>query len=148
MSPSGSPGRPPSSPFPPLSNRSIYGHVDFLGTGPLTLTEEQALLKTEKTHPEQFLVFSDLHLDVAKNLDNFRRVLQVYEDFAGDMAVNGSGTGRAAAGGKIPKLCIICGNFTSTPVNLEDGKGLDEYKSERGCQRLGGGDVCRPQFGQ
>ena len=105
-------GHPPSETR--AISRSIYGHVDFLGTGALTLSEEEKLRESETKHPDQFLVFSDLHLDSPKDLSHFRKVLQAYESFLGD---------------RPPALCIICGNFASKPVKLMDGKSLKEYQS-------------------
>lgn len=96
-------------------SRSIYGHVDFLGTGALTLTEEAKLWESEKKgQADSFLIFSDLHLDSPKDLSNFRNVLQVYETQLDPP----------------PSLCILCGNFSSRPVSLSDGKGLKEYSCE------------------
>ena len=59
-------------------------------------------------------MFSDLHLDSPKDLSHFRNVLQVYETQPDPP----------------PSLCILCGNFSSKPVNLSDGKGLKEYAGE------------------
>lgn len=95
--------------------RQIYGHVDFLGTGSLTLSEETRLRASEERFPDQFLVFSDLHLDSPKDLANFRNVLQAYESDVDE---------------RPPGACILCGNFTSKPVNITDGKGLREYQGK------------------
>ena len=82
-----------------------------MGTGALTTTEEAKLRQSEELHPDSFLVFSDLHLDSAKDLSNFRNVLQAYETHPEQP----------------PSLCILYGNFSSKPVSLTDGKGLKEY---------------------
>ena len=96
--------------------RSIYGHVDFLGTGPLSSSEEDKLRQSESKHPDQFLVFSDLHLDSPKDLSNFRNVLQAYESHFEE---------------RPPAVCILCGNFTAKPVTITDGKALKAYQGER-----------------
>lgn len=96
-----------------LACRAIFGHVDFLGTGSLTLTEEAKLQASEKAHPESFLFFSDMYLDSPKHLLNFRKVLQAYEGYDD---------------GQPPALCVLCGNFSSKPVNVTDGKSLKQYQ--------------------
>lgn len=99
-------------------NRAIFGHVDFLGSGALTLTEEAKLQKSEKLHPESFLFFSDMYLDSPKHLLNFRKVLQAYEGYEAGLP---------------PALCVLCGNFSSKPINLSDGKSLKQYQGKCLC---------------
>lgn len=113
---------PPLGPVSVLtasSSRSIYGHVDFLGTGSLTLTEEAKLRKSEEAHPDQFLIFSDLHLDSPKDMLNFRQVLQVYEGLED---------------GDRPSVMILCGNFASKPFNTADGRSLQAYRGKGYCR--------------
>lgn len=90
-------GHPP--PESRLAGREICGHVDFLGTGGMSIKEEENLKFHEKSHPDLcMVVISDLHLDHPKTMANFKRMLQGYveADF-------------------LPFAFILCGNFSSSP---------------------------------
>lgn len=90
-------GHPP--PESRSAGREICGHVDFLGTGGMSIKEEENLKFHEKSHPDLcMVVISDLHLDHPKTMANFKRMLQGYveADF-------------------LPFAFILCGNFSSSP---------------------------------
>jgi DNA polymerase epsilon subunit 2 len=95
--------------------RSIFGHLDNLGIGAVTLAEEAAYQKLEQSHPNSIVVISDLYLDLAKVLASFKQILTGYED--------------AAEGPTdLPCAFVLCGNFCSRPFIL-DGKASQVYKS-------------------
>lgn len=90
-------GHPPSETR--KQARQIYSHVDFLGTGTVSLKDEQALRVHEQIHDELCIsVLSDVHLDHPKTLSNLRAMFQGYVD--ADF---------------IPFAFVLCGNFSSTP---------------------------------
>ncbi|GAA93845.1 uncharacterized protein L969DRAFT_84704 [Mixia osmundae IAM 14324] len=98
---------------PPAEGRNvtktIFGHVDFLGTGALTHTEETRLLASEKAQPNAFVVISDLFLNQPKVLLKFRAMLQAL-----------------VTADAIPAVFVLCGNFSSIPFLL-DGKSTLAY---------------------
>ncbi|KDN43322.1 hypothetical protein K437DRAFT_225693 [Tilletiaria anomala UBC 951] len=88
-------GHPPSEPR--HEARAMYGHVDFLGTGSITLKDEEVLKSYEQMHHEVcMVVISDLHLDHPKTLANFQTMLQGYVDAK-----------------FVPFVFVLCGNFCS-----------------------------------
>ncbi|PWN52289.1 DNA polymerase epsilon, subunit B [Violaceomyces palustris] len=95
-------GHPPSESR--REARLLCGHVDFLGTGAITLKDEDAFRVHEKAHDELcMVVISDLHLDHAKTMSNFRAILQGYVDAE-----------------FIPFAFILCGDFSSSPWSGSD----------------------------
>lgn len=106
-------------------SRQVYGHVDFLGTGALTLGEEARLKESEEADGKHFLVFSDLHLDSPKDMQRFAAVLQTYETI--DEVLDDEGEPL----GSRPPLVILCGNFfQSRELKRSDGKSIQAYQSE------------------
>ncbi|KAK0521797.1 DNA-directed DNA polymerase epsilon, subunit B [Tilletia horrida] len=90
---------------PPSESRTdakrLCGHVDFLGTGAISLEDEAILRTHEQAHEDlNFVVISDVHLDQAKTLTNLRAMMQGYVD--ADF---------------IPMAFVLCGDFCSTTVS-------------------------------
>jgi DNA polymerase epsilon subunit 2 len=93
--------------------RSVHGHIDFLGTGPVTLLEETEFserLKEEHLHLS-FFAFSDLWLDNPQTLTGLKSILESCIENA-----------------FIPKVFIFCGNFCSTGVVTLNGKDVLRYQ--------------------
>ena len=103
--------------------RSIYGHIDFLGIGALTLSDEvrerqvKALTgqakyrEIEQRHHGTLVVISDVYLDQPKVLTALRTILSGY-----------------VTAGITPAAFVLCGNFCSTPF-LFDGSSTVAYTS-------------------
>ncbi|WOO83431.1 DNA polymerase epsilon subunit B [Vanrija pseudolonga] len=63
--------------------RGLYGHVDFLGGGAISLKDEEKFLPTVLANTQvSFVVFSDVWLDHPRTLVALRRVLEGYADAA------------------------------------------------------------------
>ncbi|KAI0081719.1 epsilon DNA polymerase [Panus rudis PR-1116 ss-1] len=93
--------------------RSIYGHIDFLGQGATTLLEDAQLANRVRTDLAdlRFFVLSDVWLDVPDTLVGIRKMF--------DHCVENS---------FIPKLIILCGNFTSRGIAQGNGREVRRYQ--------------------
>ncbi|WFD07915.1 DNA-directed DNA polymerase [Malassezia vespertilionis] len=97
--------------------RSLFGHVDFTGTGAVPQKHVAAMQSQEMQHPDlSFAVFSDVHLDHENSLSNLRAILQGYGD--ADF---------------IPFCLVLCGNFTSVSMEADEG---NRDRFEQGFLRL------------
>ncbi len=86
-------GQPPSERR--SEARSMYGHIDFLGTGATTAKEEKVLREYEKQHEDLTMaVLSDFAIDNPKTLASFRTILQGCVD-----------------SGFVPFVFVLCGDF-------------------------------------
>ncbi|KAG8835941.1 DNA-directed DNA polymerase epsilon, subunit B [Serendipita sp. 399] len=95
-----------------LKARSIYGHIDFLGKGSTTvLQDEKWALQVQR--PENanisILLISDVRLDDERTLKGLRALFE-----------------QAVEADVIPKIFVLCGNFTGTPVGNDIE--MDSYK--------------------
>ncbi|KAN0061752.1 DNA-directed DNA polymerase epsilon, subunit B [Thecaphora frezii] len=102
-------GHPPSETR--SQARQLYAHVDTLGIGAISIKDEEAMRVHERMHDDLcFVVVSDLHLDHAKTMANFRLMLQGYVDAE-----------------FLPFAFVLCGNFSSSPWT--GGDVLKRYQS-------------------
>ncbi|KAH8915328.1 DNA polymerase epsilon, subunit B [Atractiella rhizophila] len=79
-------------------SRGVFGHVDFLGVGAISLSEEKALNRSLSLHKAHFVIISDLMLDHPKVLPNFARMLEVYDSMEASQR---------------PAVLVLCGSFCS-----------------------------------
>ncbi|ORX38923.1 DNA polymerase alpha/epsilon subunit B-domain-containing protein [Kockovaella imperatae] len=87
-------------------SRGLHGHIDFLGTGAVSLKEEQKYLPTILANTQvSFVVLSDVWLDHPRTLPALRRMFEGYTQ---------------AAEYK-PMAFVLCGNFTQRGWEGEDG---------------------------
>jgi DNA polymerase epsilon subunit 2 len=113
--------------------RSIYGHIDFLGKGATSLLEDasnrgfliflgvhvghlqaQFEIRIREELPElHFFFLSDVWLDNAQTLPGIQRMLDncIENDF-------------------IPRLIVMCGNFTSKSIAHGNGRDVQRYQGE------------------
>ncbi|KAI0375580.1 epsilon DNA polymerase [Pilatotrama ljubarskyi] len=93
--------------------RSIYGHIDFLGKGATTLLEDKQF--TTRVQVEladiRFFVLSDVWLDQTETLLGLRKLF--------DNCMENS---------FIPKVIVLCGNFTSVGVPQGNGREVRRYQ--------------------
>ena len=82
----------------PVRRRLMTSNIDFNGSGAVTAQEAKQLRAQEQSHSSLSFVFlSELHLDDAKALSNFRAMLQGYVDAH-----------------FIPFAFVLCGSFLSS----------------------------------
>ncbi|EJF61186.1 epsilon DNA polymerase [Dichomitus squalens LYAD-421 SS1] len=93
--------------------RSIYGHIDFLGRGATTLLEDkQFASRVQLELPDlRFFVLSDVWLDKPDTLLGLRKMF--------DNCMENS---------FIPKVIVLCGNFTSVGIPQGNGRELRKYQ--------------------
>eukprot|EP00918_Siedleckia_nematoides_P029578 GHVU01063759.1.p1 GENE.GHVU01063759.1~~GHVU01063759.1.p1 ORF type:complete len:578 (-),score=39.09 GHVU01063759.1:62-1795(-) len=107
-------GHPPSEQRE--ASRKLFAHIDFTGTGALSLSEEAKLTKAELASDTQFIVMSDFHLDNPSVLINFEQILMGYEQ----QYNSSDGVIRP------PPVWILCGNFSQKPF-IFDGAMTLQY---------------------
>jgi DNA polymerase epsilon subunit 2 len=92
---------------------SVHGHIDLWGRGFVTPMEEQSLaVRLREEHPSlAFFCFSDLWLDHPETLDGLRRIFEACIENA-----------------FIPKVLILCGNFSSRGIAQTDGREIQRYQ--------------------
>lgn len=104
-------GQPPCEPR--LTARSIYGHIDFLGKGATSLLEDaQFQARICEEIPElHFFFLSDVWLDHPQTLPGIQKMFDncIENDF-------------------IPKVIVMCGNFTSKSIAHGDGRDVQRYQ--------------------
>ncbi|OJT04135.1 DNA polymerase epsilon subunit B [Trametes pubescens] len=93
--------------------RSIFGHVDFLGKGATTLLEEKQLATRVQLELAdlRFFVLSDVWLDRPETLLGLRKLF--------DNCMENS---------FIPKVIVLCGNFTSVGIPQGNGREVRRYQ--------------------
>ncbi|KAJ7368403.1 DNA polymerase alpha/epsilon subunit B-domain-containing protein [Mycena albidolilacea] len=93
--------------------RSIYGHIDFLGKGSTSLLEDTQLSVRvrDELADLNFFFLSDVWLDHPKTLPALQKVFDncVQNHF-------------------VPKLIVLCGNFTSRSINHGQGRDVQRYQ--------------------
>ncbi|THV08446.1 DNA polymerase epsilon, subunit B [Dendrothele bispora CBS 962.96] len=93
--------------------RSIYGHIDFLGKGSTSLLEDGTLsVKVQEDLPDlHFFFLSDVWLDHHRTLPGLQKMFDncVENDF-------------------IPKVLIMCGNFTSRSISNGNARDIQRYQ--------------------
>ncbi len=100
----------PDATPPHHARRAIYGHVDFLGSGAISLTEEARFAPVVAAHADvNFVVLSDVWLDHPKTLPSLQRLFDGY-----------------AQAEVRPFAFVLCGNFSS--VGWEGQGGIERYK--------------------
>ncbi|KAJ7068371.1 DNA polymerase alpha/epsilon subunit B-domain-containing protein [Mycena amicta] len=104
-------GQPPCEPRE--TARSIYGHIDFLGKGATSLLEDSQLsVRVHRELPDiNFFFLSDVWLDHPKTLPGLQKMLQNCIDNR-----------------FIPKLIVLCGNFTSRSISHGQGRDAQRYQ--------------------
>ncbi|KAK2466285.1 hypothetical protein APHAL10511_001927 [Amanita phalloides] len=104
-------GQPPCEPRE--TSRSIYAHIDFLGKGATSLMEDAkySIRVKEEFQDLNFFFLSDVWLDHNRTLPGLRKIF--------DNCVENS---------FIPKLIVLCGNFTSKPIAHGSGRDLQVYQ--------------------
>jgi len=113
--------------------RSIYGHIDFLGKGATSLLEDASIrgsllsldadvdhlqtqfeIRIREELPElHFFFLSDVWLDNPQTLPGIQRMLDhcIENDF-------------------IPRIIVMCGNFTSKSIAHGNGRDVQRYQGE------------------
>ncbi|KAF8913996.1 epsilon DNA polymerase [Gymnopilus junonius] len=93
--------------------RSIYGHIDFLGKGATSLLEDEQLgIRVKEEIPElNFFFLSDVWLDHPQTLPGIQKMFDncIENDF-------------------IPKIIVMCGNFTSKSIAHGNGRDVQRYQ--------------------
>ncbi|KAI9636514.1 DNA polymerase alpha/epsilon subunit B-domain-containing protein [Dioszegia hungarica] len=86
--------------------RGLHGHVDFLGTGAVSLKEEAKYLPTVSANSQvSFVILSDVWLDHPRTLPALRRMFEGY----------------AGAAEFRPMAFVLCGNFSQGGWEGEGG---------------------------
>lgn len=93
--------------------RSIYGHIDFLGKGSTTLLEDSQYCRRvrEELSDVYFFFLSDVWLDRPQTFVGLRKML--------DNCIENS---------FIPKVIVMCGNFTSRSTAQGSGRDVQRYQ--------------------
>ncbi|KAM5540454.1 hypothetical protein V8D89_005912 [Ganoderma adspersum] len=93
--------------------RSIFGHIDFLGRGATTLLEDKQFAgRVQLELPDlRFFVLSDVWLDRPDTLLGLRKMF--------DNCMENS---------FIPKVIVLCGNFTSVGIPQGNGREVRKYQ--------------------
>ncbi|PIL37097.1 hypothetical protein GSI_00789 [Ganoderma sinense ZZ0214-1] len=93
--------------------RSIFGHIDFLGRGATTLLEDKQFGgRVQLELPDlRFFVLSDVWLDRPDTLLGLRKMF--------DNCMENS---------FIPKVIVLCGNFTSVGIPQGNGREVRKYQ--------------------
>jgi DNA polymerase epsilon subunit 2 len=106
-------GQPPCEPRE--VTRSIYGHIDFLGKGATSLLEDsQYAVRVREDLPDlHFFFLSDVWLDHPQALKGLENIFEncVESKF-------------------IPKLMVLCGNFSSRAVSQGSGTDIQLYQDK------------------
>ncbi|KAF8351368.1 DNA polymerase alpha/epsilon subunit B-domain-containing protein [Amanita rubescens] len=104
-------GQPPCEPRE--TSRSIYAHIDFLGQGATSLMEDAkySLRVKEEFQDLNFFFLSDVWLDHSRTFPGLQKIF--------DNCVENS---------FIPKLMVLCGNFTSKPIAHGSGRDIQLYQ--------------------
>ncbi|TFK75812.1 epsilon DNA polymerase [Pluteus cervinus] len=104
-------GQPPCEPRE--VSRSIYGHIDFLGKGSTSLMEDtQFALRVRNELPDlHFFFLSDVWLDHPQTLSGLQKLF--------DNCIDNS---------FIPKLIVLCGNFTTHSLVHGESRDLQRYQ--------------------
>ncbi|KAJ3512535.1 hypothetical protein NLJ89_g3461 [Agrocybe chaxingu] len=93
--------------------RSIYGHIDFLGAGATSLLEDsQFEIQIREELPElHFFFLSDVWLDHPQTLSGIQKMFDncIENEF-------------------IPKVIVMCGNFTSKSIAHGNGRDVQRYQ--------------------
>ncbi|CAA7259855.1 unnamed protein product [Cyclocybe aegerita] len=93
--------------------RSIYGHIDFLGAGATSLLEDsQFEIQIQEELPElHFFFLSDVWLDHPQTLSGIQKMFDncIENEF-------------------IPKVIVMCGNFTSKSIAHGNGRDVQRYQ--------------------
>jgi len=111
--------------------RSIYGHIDFLGKGATSLLEDVGILlsvlfelnlpqaqfqaRISEEIPElHFFFLSDVWLDHPQSLPGIQKMFDncIENDF-------------------IPRVIVMCGNFTSKSIAHGDARDVQRYQGKR-----------------
>lgn len=92
--------------------RSIYGHIDFLGQGSTSLLEDsQFARRIREELPDLYFFFlSDVWLDHPQTLIGLQKMF--------DNCIENS---------FIPKVIVMCGNFTSKSIMQGGGRDIQRY---------------------
>ncbi|KAH9899927.1 epsilon DNA polymerase [Cubamyces lactineus] len=93
--------------------RSIFGHIDFLGKGATTLLEDKQFAQRVQIELAdlRFFVLSDVWLDRPETLHGLRKLF--------DNCMENS---------FIPKVIVLCGNFTSVGIPQGNGREVRRYQ--------------------
>ncbi|KAF7332054.1 DNA polymerase epsilon subunit [Mycena kentingensis (nom. inval.)] len=93
--------------------RSIYGHIDFLGKGATSLLEDSQLsVRVNRELADMnFFFLSDVWLDHPRTLPGLQKMFQNCIDNR-----------------FIPKLIVLCGNFTSRSISHGQGRDAQRYQ--------------------
>ncbi|KIJ70051.1 hypothetical protein HYDPIDRAFT_104735 [Hydnomerulius pinastri MD-312] len=93
--------------------RSIYGHIDFLGKGSTTLLEDSNFARRvrEELSDVYFFFLSDVWLDNPKTFIGLQKMF--------DNCIENS---------FIPKVIVMCGNFTSRSITQGSGQDIQRYQ--------------------
>ncbi|KAF9226558.1 DNA polymerase epsilon, subunit B [Gyrodon lividus] len=93
--------------------RSIYGHIDFLGKGSTTLLEDSNFARRirEELSDVYFFFLSDVWLDNPKTFIGLQKMF--------DNCIENS---------FIPKVIVMCGNFTSRSITQGNGQDVQRYQ--------------------
>ncbi|KAF7352703.1 DNA polymerase epsilon subunit [Mycena venus] len=104
-------GQPPCEPRE--TARSIYGHIDFLGKGSTSLLEDTQLSVRvrDELSDLNFFFLSDVWLDHPRTLPGLQKMFEncVENHF-------------------VPKLIVLCGNFTSRSISHGQGRDIQRYQ--------------------
>ncbi|KAG6378675.1 hypothetical protein JVT61DRAFT_12946 [Boletus reticuloceps] len=92
--------------------RSIYGHIDFLGKGSTTLLEDSNYARRvrEELSDTYFFFLSDVWLDNPQTFIGLQKMF--------DNCIENS---------FIPKVIVMCGNFTSRSIMQGSGQDIQRY---------------------
>ncbi|PAV20866.1 epsilon DNA polymerase [Pyrrhoderma noxium] len=93
--------------------RSIYGHIDFLGKGASTPAEDDELeLRIAREYPDlMFHCLSDVWLDHPETLSGISSIFM-----------------KCVEADAIPKVFILCGNFTSRGIAQGNSRDVQLYQ--------------------
>ncbi|KAF7968423.1 hypothetical protein HWV62_30579 [Athelia sp. TMB] len=93
--------------------RSIYGHIDFLGKGAMSLQEDAQLSARvrEELGDLHFFFLSDVWLDNPQTFIGLRKMFDncIENDF-------------------VPKIIVLCGNFTSRSISQGNARDVQRYQ--------------------
>ncbi|KAF8525322.1 epsilon DNA polymerase [Gautieria morchelliformis] len=94
--------------------RAIYGHIDFLGKGATTVLEDNRLAEQLSEHTQlTFFILSDLWLDHPRTMVGLRKLFQ-----------------NCIENNWLPKVFIMCGNFSSKGVAKGSGRNIMKYQDD------------------
>ncbi|KAK7061812.1 DNA polymerase epsilon subunit [Favolaschia claudopus] len=104
-------GQPPCEPRE--TARSIYGHIDFLGKGATSLLEDSQLSVRvrDELSDLNFFFLSDVWLDNPRTLPALQKMFE-----------------NCVENRFVPKLIVLCGNFTSKSISHGQGRDVQRYQ--------------------